>query len=125
MAVANIAAFRSAGKLLRSRSITSFIIPRTAGGETDAANLALACPHCNGHKWAHCNGVDPTSGEAAPLFNPRVHLWAEHFRWSGNDGKLLEGLSATGRVTIPRLQMNHPAMVEMRRLLRELGLPIE
>src|SRR5207248_6166772 len=56
--------------------------PRSNGGLTVLTNLALACPHCNGHKWAHTSAPDPTSAEVVPLFNPRVDRWEEHFQWS-------------------------------------------
>src|SRR5262249_19268089 len=48
------------------------VIPRSSGGPTDLANLALACPACNGHKWAHMTAFDPVTGETVPLFNPRT-----------------------------------------------------
>ncbi|MGH7168835.1 MAG: HNH endonuclease [Gemmataceae bacterium] len=35
---------------------------RGSGGETILENLALACPLCNAHKWAHTTGTDPLSG---------------------------------------------------------------
>jgi len=100
------------------------VTPRTAGGVTEFENLALACPACNGHKWAHTTGIDSISGEVASLFNPRVQIWIEHFRWDFNDPDILEGTTPTGRATIDRLQMNDPALVMVRRLLRELGIPV-
>ena len=47
------------------------VVPRSGGGETILANLALACPHCNAHKWVHTTGTDPVSGASLSLFNPR------------------------------------------------------
>jgi 5-methylcytosine-specific restriction endonuclease McrA len=55
------------------------ILPRSSGGETILENLALACPHCNAHKWAHASASDPLSGAMQPLFNPRSEVWADHF----------------------------------------------
>ncbi len=98
------------------------VIPRTDGGPTDLANLAMACPHCNGHKWAHADGIDPTTNESVPLFNPRAHNWAEHFQWSVAVHGAVEGKTGCGRATIARLEMNHPDMVAVRRLLATLGL---
>jgi 5-methylcytosine-specific restriction endonuclease McrA len=46
------------------------ITPRTAGGTDDLSNLALACPRCNGHKWAATDGRDPATGQPVRLFNP-------------------------------------------------------
>lgn len=99
------------------------ILPRSRGGLTALTNLALACPHCNAHKWAHIDGEDPESSQLVPLFHPRTHLWEEHFQWSEQNPFELMGMSAQGRATVSRLQMNHPDLVSIRRLLAELGLP--
>ncbi len=96
--------------------------PRSSGGVTELANLALACPHCNGHKWAHTAAPDPASAAVVPLFNPRMDHWEEHFQWSAADPTILEGRSARGRATLHLLQMNHPNMVEIRCLVAELHL---
>jgi hypothetical protein len=99
------------------------ILPRSQGGQTDLANLALACPHCNAHKWAYIDGEDPVSGRVIALFNPRTQEWAEHFQWSEQHPFEIEGITAHGRATVVRLQLNHPDLVSIRRLLAELGLP--
>jgi len=96
--------------------------PRSSGGPTVLANLALACPHCNGHKWAHTSAPDPASAEVVPLFNPRLDRWEEHFQWSAADPTILEGRTSRGRATLQLLQMNHPNMVDIRRLLVALNL---
>jgi hypothetical protein len=98
------------------------VVPRTRGGPTELTNLALACPHCNGSKWAHVDGIDPATGQAVALFNPRTQRWVEHFRWSESDPSLAEGITACGRATINRLQLNHLDMVAIRRALIALGL---
>jgi hypothetical protein len=98
------------------------VIPRTSGGPTQLDNLALACPHCNAHKWAHTRDLDPLSGELVSLYNPRTQVWAEHFQWSRQNRFELDGKTPCGRATIARLQMNHPDVVEVRRLLHLLGL---
>jgi len=98
------------------------IIPRTRKGETVLSNLALACPHCNGHKWALVDGVDPSTSQPASLFNPREQVWAEHFAWSAADPVVLEGKTPNGRATIARLLINAPVMITVRRLLLELGI---
>ena len=41
------------------------ILPRSRGGQTDLANVALACPHCNARKWAYIDGEDPRSSIGA------------------------------------------------------------
>jgi HNH endonuclease len=98
------------------------VTPRSSGGATSLDNLALACPHCNGSKWKHVDGVDPLSGLSARLFNPRTEAWADHFNWSREQHGVIEGKTAIGRATIARLQMNHPDVLAVRQLLAELGL---
>jgi len=98
------------------------VIPRSSGGRSELGNLALACPHCNASKWAHTDGVDPVSGETVALFNPRTQSWTQHFRWSEQDACLIGGISACGRATVNRLQLNHPDMLAIRRLLAALGM---
>ena len=98
------------------------VLPRSAGGVTSDDNLALACPHCNARKWAHTSAVDPATGEVVPLFNPRTNVWADHFQWSAADPALLDAKTATGRATVALLELNQPNLVDIRRLLMELGL---
>lgn len=98
------------------------IEPRSRGGQTVLANLALACPHCNAHQWAHTADFDPETGREEPLFNPRTDEWNEHFVWSSEDSCILVGKTPRGRATIARLQMNHANVIAVRRLLVELGL---
>jgi 5-methylcytosine-specific restriction endonuclease McrA len=57
------------------------VLPSSRGGPTEVENLALACPSCNLHKADQTEAVDPVSGAAAPLFNPRRDSWSDHFRW--------------------------------------------
>jgi hypothetical protein len=101
------------------------VIPRSSGGATDLANLALACPACNGHKWAHVTAFDPVTGETVPLFNPRTHVWSDHFQWSGQSSVILKGKSATGRATVLALHMNDEEVQLVRSLLLRLGIPLE
>lgn len=84
------------------------ILPRSRGGQTDLANLALACPHCNARKWAHLDGEDPESGQRVALFNPRIQKWGDHFQWSRQRPFEIVGISGHGRATVARLQMIHP-----------------
>jgi hypothetical protein len=98
------------------------IEPRSRGGQTVLSNLALACPNCNAHKWAHIDGEDPESGQHALLFNPRQQRWVDHFEWSDPSRYEIVGTSSQGRATVSRLQMNHPDLVSIRRLLAELDI---
>jgi len=86
------------------------------------ANMALACPHCNARKWAHVDGEDPVSGQRVALFNPRTQRWEEHFQWSVQCPFEIGGISAHGHATVARLQMNHPDLVSIRRLLAAIGI---
>ena len=86
------------------------------------ANMALACPHCNARKWAHFDGEDPVSGQQVALFNPRTQRWKDHFQWSVQRPFEIVWLSAHGRATVIRLQMNHPDLVSIRRLLAAVGI---
>jgi hypothetical protein len=101
------------------------VIPRTLGGPTEWDNLDLDYPYCNGRKWAHAEGTDPETGQPAPLFNPRLQRWSDHFQWSLPNPFVLEGKTAIGRATISRLEVNHPDMVIVRRMLAELGFRLE
>jgi hypothetical protein len=94
------------------------IVPESAGGETAAENLALACVGCSLHKSARQTAVDPESGESVSLFHPRQQPWREHFEWHG---ELLVARTAIGRATINALRMNRPIMLEIRRESMILG----
>jgi hypothetical protein len=59
------------------------VVPRAQDGPTTIENLALACVSCSLRKWAKQTAIDPESGDALPLFNPRTDSWTEHFRWDG------------------------------------------
>lgn len=97
------------------------VIPRTDGGLTVFENLALACPHCNAHKWAFAKGTDSETATDVPLYNPRLQIWSENFSWSISEIGILIGQTSCGRVTIRCLQKNHPNAVLTRRLMAKLG----
>jgi hypothetical protein len=56
-----------------------------------------------------------------PLFHPRQHDWSDHFAWAVEPAFYIVGLDPIGRVTVLRLQMNHPDLIVARRLLAALG----
>ena len=89
------------------------IPPLAQGGTTILENLALACFHCNRRKSIQMTAQDPQSGADVPLFNPRRHVWSEHFIWSV-DGLLLLGLTPIGRATITALALNRERVVAIR-----------
>ena len=87
------------------------VIAKKHGGPTSARNLALSCFYCNSFKGSNVAGIDPRTRRVTPLFNPRRHKWAWHFRW---DGPVLEGRTAVGRATIVVLNINDPFRVQLR-----------
>jgi len=98
------------------------VIPRNLGGPTELDNLALACPHCNAHKWTATEGPDPLTGSMARYFHPRLDSWGDHFEWSATIKGELVGKTPTGRATIQGLRINDDDMIAIRVLLAELNL---
>ena len=95
------------------------VISRKHEGSTVLANLALSCYHCNVHKGPVIAGRDRATRRLVPLFNPRRHKWARHFRWRG---PYLIGRTPIGRLTVLILNMNDPFRVELREGLIAEGL---
>jgi hypothetical protein len=87
-------------------------MPQAAGGVTSLENLALACVSCSLRKGARTTAIDPGTGDAAPLFHPRIHAWNDHFI-ADVSGEIL-GLTAIGRATITSLSMNRVLAVAIR-----------
>jgi hypothetical protein len=96
------------------------IVPLSRGGKTELSNLALACSGCNGHKYNRIAGRDPFNNEVATLFHPRRERWQEHFGWNEDYTRVI-GLTPTGRATVATLQMNRPAVVNIREVLYSAG----
>jgi 5-methylcytosine-specific restriction endonuclease McrA len=88
-------------------------------GPTVSRNLALSCFRCNSFKGSDISSIDSVTRTLTPLFNPRRHKWATHFRW---DGPYLIGRTAIGRVTVTLLQINDELRVEVREELIDEGL---
>jgi HNH endonuclease len=95
------------------------IIPRTKGGRTILANLALSCG-CNSYKGQRTHALDPLTGRRVALFNPRRQRWSRHFRWSA-DSLVILSHTAAGRATVEALLMNRPELVNLRRILHLNG----
>ena len=100
--------------------VCDHVVPRVRGAGSTLADLAWACPACNGHKYAKTHGRDPRTGRAVPLFNPRRQRWSRHLGWSA-DLLHIKGRTATGRATVAALHLNCPALVNLRRALRAVG----
>lgn len=97
------------------------VIPVVLGGKTEIGNLAWSCAGCNYYKHDKIEVIDPQTNREVRLFNPRKQRWKEHFAWN-ETGKLLLGLTATGRATIRALRMNREELINLRWALGELGL---
>lgn len=95
------------------------VVAQKHGGGTDAGNLALSCTLCNKHKGSDLASIDPETGDLTPLYHPRRERWSEHFRIE--EAKLIP-LTATARVTVRLLQLNHRDRVVERELLIAAGL---
>ncbi len=106
--------------------VVDHIVPLSAGGLSDVANLCLACYRCNEFKGAASAGRDPQSGATMPLFDPSRQFWGDHFEWS-SDGLWLIGRTACGRATIEALRLNNDWIVQARRIWVLAGIhpPLE
>jgi hypothetical protein len=90
------------------------IVPVKHGGETIADNLALACYWCNRLKGSDLATLDPQTSEITPLFNPRQHVWTDHFRL---DGAEIVPLTPIGRATVTLLRFNRADRLTVRHIL--------
>jgi hypothetical protein len=92
-------------RLSANRFTFDHIIPKSLNGSDDIENLALACRRCNERRYNFVAGIDPETQEIAPLFNPRIQKWEEHFVWT-NGVTEIQGTTPTGRATCLRLDLN-------------------
>ena len=96
------------------------IVPLSRGGADKEENLWLSCRRCNEYKGAQVDRFDQETGGNVTLFNPRYEQWSDHFCWS-DDGQVIIGITASGRVTVVALQMNNKEIVSARRLWVSVG----
>lgn len=105
-------------RLAQSSSFARFhvdhIIAIRHDGTDSDDNLCLACPACNAYKGDNVAALDPLSGDASKLYNPRRQHWDEHFQL--NSDATLIGLTPEGRVTVYLLRLN-----DEERVLHRLG----
>jgi hypothetical protein len=99
--------------------------PRSLGGPTTFANLALCCPGCNLAKSDRTEGHDD-SGRVEKLYNPRNYEparlgWHLHFELDLQSGLILPR-SRCGEATIRMLKMNDESRMFARRLQIAAGL---
>ncbi|MGI8669239.1 MAG: HNH endonuclease [Aridibacter sp.] len=90
------------------------IIPLTKGGKDDEENLWLICSTCNNSKYNKIEGFDLKTKQNAPLFNPRLQNWHEHFKWSKAASKII-GKTKIGRATISALNLNRERFIKVRK----------
>lgn len=96
------------------------IVPESRGGVDTESNSALACRSCNLHKAAHVSARDSESQLVVRLFQPREDRWEEHFQFNFKIGTIT-GLTAIGRATVTRLDMNSKPQMAARRQWARLG----
>src|SRR5215213_4153912 len=94
------------------------IIARQHGGQTEPANLALACPRCNAHKGPNLATIEWPASELIRLYHPRQDQWNSHFRW---EGAAIVGNTQVGRATARLLDMNSERRVATRLWLMQEG----
>jgi len=97
------------------------ILPISRGGKTELDNLCAVCRSCNSFKRQFIDGIDPDTGQKAPLFNPRQDDWHTHFKWNKTGDEMI-GLTPIGQATISRLKLNRLALVESRQLWISVNL---
>lgn len=88
------------------------IVAIAHGGTDDDDNLCLACPECNAFKGVNVAALDPATGKAAKVYNPRHQVWDHHFALQ--EDATLTGLTPEGRTTIAVLRFNDDERVKQR-----------
>jgi hypothetical protein len=95
------------------------VIARQHGGGDNLENLSWACSRCNRRKGTNLSAVDPIDGSTAPVFNPRLGNWNDHFLIQS---ARVVGQTAVGRATVRLLDMNAIRRVELREAAIRAGL---
>ncbi len=91
-------------------------LPQDEGGTDEISNLAYACFLCNRLKSNKITVLDPLSQAPVTIFNPRNHIWQEHFAWSEDYLRII-GLTPAGRGTVEVLQLNRKKLMDYRMAL--------
>lgn len=97
------------------------ITPETQRGTSNLDNLCLCCFWCNNLKKSQTHFPDPHTNALVRLFNPRLDIWKEHFRWSPTQTRII-GRNRVGRATVVALRLNRPTLVRARRIWARHGL---
>jgi hypothetical protein len=111
---------RSQARFAMQAFSVEHIEPRIQGGASTVDNLALSCQGCNNHKFTRTTGTDPVTGLPTPLFHPRRHRWRDHFAWNEDCTRII-GVTPIGRATVETLQLNREGLVNLRRVLFQVG----
>ncbi len=90
------------------------IIALKHGGSSELDNLALACTECNFHKGTDLSTMLLPDETLIPLFNPRKHIWNEHFYIKDC---VFYANSKIGEATIKVLKMNDIDAIIFRKTL--------
>jgi hypothetical protein len=116
-------------RLLQDASGVTFHVehvrPKSLGGSTSLANLALSCPGCNLAKGPRTTGAD-AAGRESELFNPRHYEpwilgWHLHFVLDRLAGRIV-ARTPIGEVTVATLNMNDSPRSFARKLQIDAGL---
>ena len=97
------------------------IISQKHKGSDEFDNLAWACFRCNVNKGTDIASVDAETGNLIFLFNPRLHVWQQHFAMNLQTGEFI-GISPEGRIAVEILDMNHLDQIEARKILIDAGI---
>ena len=97
------------------------IVPTSKGGLSVFRNIARSCGGCNGYKNDRTHYFDPLTRQLCRLYNPREDKWLDHFQWAKDDIQV-EGITGIGRATVQLLQLNRVGSVNLRQLLKLVGL---
>lgn len=97
------------------------VVPRQHGGDDTEDNLAFCCAACNRVKGPNLASVDPDTRKIAPLYNPRVQTWVEHFQL---DDVSILGVTPEGRATVALLRLNDDRRLRERRALLNRGFDL-
>ena len=94
------------------------IIPLKHNGTDSTENLCFSCADCNSYKGPNVAALDPLTGNATRLYNPREQEWKNHFQINLN--AKLKGLTPEGRTTIEVLRINLSARILQRQMAMKL-----
>ena len=88
------------------------IIPLKQGGSHDDSNLALAYASCNLHKRPSMVAWVEEDDTVSRLYDPRRHLFIEHFKLS--ESGILKPLTRIAEGTIRLLHLNNVETARLR-----------